>query len=205
MDDRQLDDLLDHAAKHWRVPADPPLDEIWTGVVREAFDRPASRRAPGWATVGIAAAAALVIGAFGGRYSVRPVTTAAANQLATVPMPPATVADPNHRAMSELVGRTAVLLAALPSGNGAAAVDSQVSRESARLLTTTRLLLDSPISSDLRLRNLLQDLELVLAQVARLEPSHHRDEMQFIRTALDEHDIVPRLRTVAADLSPDDL
>jgi hypothetical protein len=67
------------------------------------------------------------------------------------------------------------------------------------------LLLDSPIGSDLRLRNLLQDLELVLAQVARLEPTHHRDEMQFIRTALDEHDIVPRIRSAAADLSLDDL
>ena len=50
----------------------------------------------------------------------------------------------------------------------------------------------------------LQDLELVLAQVARLEPRHHHDEMQFIQTALDEHDIVPRVRSAAADLSLQD-
>jgi hypothetical protein len=72
------------------------------------------------------------------------------------------------------------------------------------LLTITRLLLDSPAGSDVRLHNLLQDLELVLAQVARLEPRHHRDEMQFIQTALDEHDIVPRVRSAAADLSLQD-
>ena len=76
--------------------------------------------------------------------------------------------------------------------------------EGARLLTITRLLLDSPVGSDVRLHNLLQDLELVLAQVARLEPRHHRDEMQFIQTALDEHDIVPRVRSAAADLSLQD-
>lgn len=206
MDDKQLDRLLDDAARRWRVPIDPPLDAIWSGVASEAFQRP-SRSVPGWGAVGIAAAAALVIGALGGRYSARqvplPATTTAA-RVASLPMSPASATDPNQRAMSELLGRTALLLAALPGDNAAPDVDPGITAEGARLLTITRLLLDSPAGSDVRLHNLLQDLELVLAQVARLEPRHHRDEMQFIQTALDEHDIVPRVRSAAADLSLQD-
>ena len=80
-------------------------------------------------------------------------------------------------------------------------MDTRITHEGARLLTTTRLLLDSSVGGDPRLRNLLQDLELVLAQVSRLEPHHRQDEMQFIETALDANDLVPRLRSAAADLS----
>lgn len=206
MDEKQLDRLLTDAARRWRVPIDPPLDAIWSSVASQAFQRPA-RSAPGWGAVGIAAAAALIVGVLGGRYSARQVprpAIAAAARTAPLPVSPAVTDDPNQRAMSELLGRTAVLLAALPGDNGARDVDPGVTVEGARLLTITRLLLDSPAGSDVRLHNLLQDLELVLAQVARLEPRHHRDEMQFIQTALDEHDIVPRVRSAAADLSLQD-
>ncbi|HEY8061271.1 MAG TPA: hypothetical protein VID74_00665 [Gemmatimonadales bacterium] len=206
MDDKQLDRLLDDAARRWRMPVDPPLDAIWSAVASEAFQG-RSRSSPGWGAVGIAAAVALIVGVLGGRFSARqaplPVTTTAA-RLAPLPVSPASAAGPNQRAMSELLGRTAVLLEALPADNAAADVDPGVTVEGARLLTITRLLLDSPAGSDVRLHNLLQDLELVLAQVARLEPGHHRDEMQFIQTALDEHDIVPRVRSAAADLSLQD-
>jgi hypothetical protein len=206
MDDKQLDELLANAAKRWRVPVDPPLDGIWTAVGVEAF-RPRAGRSPGWWTVGIAAAAALIVGVLGDRYATRPAAAPprpVASRTDTTPVFPVSATDPNQRAMSELLGRTAVLLAALPADNGAPAVDPEITREGARLLTTTRLLLDSPVGSDARLHNLLQDLELVLAQIARLEQRHHRDEMQFIQTALDVHDIVPRLRSAAAELSPQD-
>jgi hypothetical protein len=66
------------------------------------------------------------------------------------------------------------------------------------------LLLDSPVASDPRLRNLLLDLELVLAQVARIEPQRRTDDMVLIQAALDDRDIVPRLRSAVADLSLDD-
>lgn len=206
MDDKQLDRLLNDAAERWRVPVDPPLDAIWTTVASEVF-QPRIRRSPGWGTVGIAAAAALIVGMLGGRFSARPGALPAGTTSARVapfPASSALMTDPNQRAMSELLGRTAVLLAALPRDNGARDLDPGITTEGARLLTTTRLLLDSPAGSDARLHNLLQDLELVLAQVVRLEPRHHRDEMHFIQTALDEHDIVPRLRSAVADLSLQD-
>jgi hypothetical protein len=206
MDDKQLDRLLDDAAQRWRMPVDPPLDAIWAAVASQAFQR-RSRSSPGWGAVGIAAAVALIAGVLGGRYSARPAplpVAATAARLAPLPASQASTTDPDQLAMSELLGRTAVLLAALPSDNAAREVDPGITIEGARLLTITRLLLDSPAGSDVRLHNLLQDLELVLAQVARLEPRHSSDEMHFIQTALDEHDIVPRLRSAAADLSLQD-
>lgn len=201
MNDKELDNLLDDASKHWRVPVNAPLDEIWTSVAAEAFAAPARRRAPGWTTVGIAAAAALVVGVLGGRYSAQ--RTASPADGAGVAASQAMTNDPNERAMAELLGRTTLLLAALPSDS--AGPDFEIGREGTRLLTTTRLLLDSPVASDARIHNLLQDLELVLAQVARFDPRHRRDEIHFIQTAIDQHDIVPRMRSAAADLSLDDL
>ena len=60
MNEDELDKVLTDAAKHWRVPVDPPLDAIWQSVAADAFGKPSRRSSPGWSVVGIAAAAALV-------------------------------------------------------------------------------------------------------------------------------------------------
>ena len=206
MDDTRLDQLLDDAMRTYRVAPDAPVDEIWAGIMAEGFAPPVQRAVPGWRMVGIAAAAMLVIGVAAGRLSVGrgPTVVAAAPSAAAVPATLASAGDPNHQAASELLGRTAVLLAALPSGAGKTAVDAGMTREAARLLTTTRLLLDSSLNRDQELRDLLQDLELVLVQVARLQPTRHNEELRFIRSAMDEHDIVPRVRAAVTDLSLSD-
>ncbi|HEY4320672.1 MAG TPA: hypothetical protein VGM77_05770 [Gemmatimonadales bacterium] len=207
MDEQELDQLLERAGREWRVPVDPPLGQIWQGVAREQLER-TPRWTPGWWTVAAAAVAALVIGVAGGRYSssaaklaVVPVT---AHAVSPATQPTTMMGEVDQRSMGELLGRTAVLLAALPTDSTPTSFDPALTREGARLLTTTRLLLDSPAGANPRLRNLLQDLELVLVQVARLEPHDRRVEIQFIQTALDEHDLVPRLRSAAADFSPDE-
>jgi hypothetical protein len=69
------------------------------------------------------------------------------------------------------------------------------------LLTRTRLLLDSPAANDPTMRNLLEDLELVLAQVVHLENNQSRTELDLINRALEQRDVIPRLRTAAADIS----
>src|SRR5437868_4037942 len=70
-----------------------------------------------------------------------------------------------------------------------------------------RLLLDSPAALDPELKGLLDDLELVLAQIARLpaRPRGGRDasrsELELITRSLEQHDVVPRLRSAAAGLA----
>jgi hypothetical protein len=72
------------------------------------------------------------------------------------------------------------------------------------LLLTTRLLLDSPASADPRFRTLLEDLELVLAQVVRLQSAESSEELEIIRQALEQRDVLPRLRSAVANISADD-
>ena len=64
------------------------------------------------------------------------------------------------------------------------------------VLSSTRLLLDSPAGDDAQLKALLNDIELVLVQVIRLsgEPPDST-ERALIDGALRDHDLLPRIRT----------
>lgn len=201
MDDRQLDDLLDRAARSWRTPPEAPVDRIWDGVVAEAF-APAPRRRHGWLPMTAAVAASLLIGVMVGRRSVPPATVAMGDPVGVVApaTPTVQVDDPYHRTTEALLGETALLLAALPESDARTATPETVAAQGAELLRTTRLLLDSPVGSDPRMRTLLEDLELVLAQVARLRV-RQPDELTLIHDALDQREIVPRIRSAVADLS----
>jgi hypothetical protein len=64
-----------------------------------------------------------------------------------------------------------------------------------RLLTTNRLLLDSPASVDRRTRLLLEDLEVVLAGIAQLSPHSPAQDLELIREGIERGDVMPRLRT----------
>ncbi|HEU4700794.1 MAG TPA: hypothetical protein VFS40_16545 [Gemmatimonadales bacterium] len=68
-----------------------------------------------------------------------------------------------------------------------------------QLLATNRLLLDSPAGADRRTRHLLEDLELVLAQIAQLngdtQAADRSTEARMITEDLDQSDMLPRIRT----------
>lgn len=227
MTDEQLKTLMEEAAQAYRVPADPPLDRMWARVEREHFDapKPASRpwapgvwRARRWLAPAVGIAATLAIGFGLGRFTAQDtlplVTDAGQRQVAdaantgaegTLRAPndaDSHVSDPLQRTTSAYLDDAELLLASLP--RDAKGVDAAFVRDAHRLLTTTRVLLDSPVGADPRLRDMLEDLELILAQVARLQAAPRPDELTFIAEAMDERDMVPRLRTVAAALSYSD-
>ena len=62
-----------------------------------------------------------------------------------------------------------------------------------QLLATNRLLLDSPVA-DARLRPLLLDLELVLAEITQLGSTTRPDDIKLITDGLDDGDVMMRLR-----------
>jgi hypothetical protein len=87
-------------------------------------------------------------------------------------------AEPYRQATTEYLGQTVALLASLPAAARDGQPDARFVTQAGELLSTTRLLLDSPAAaSDPRLKNLLEDLELVLAQLSRL-PAEHGDRAQ---------------------------
>ncbi len=205
MQDDQHDKWIEESAKRLYRSADhPPLDEMWSGIeARLDAERPrrlhwiASRSF--WAGVA-AAAACLVIGFSLGRSSAVP--NGLQPQVATTTAPDS--AAPYDQTTTALLGETVALLHALPASDAGTQTNQRFSAQATELLLTTRLLLDSPAASDTRIRELLQDLELVLAQVARLHNGKSQTDLELITEALAERDIVPRIRRAAAQMATSD-
>ena len=197
MNDEQLDQLLEAARPGFRVPPEPNLDLIWERVSAARHPVPLRRPTPWLKWAGVAAGLVLA-------FSLGRLTTN--QEPATVTATPtATVANgeqPVAAAATELLGETVVLLSALHEGQATELPDRAFAQQAGLLLGTTRLLIDSRVAErDPALKSLLQDLELVLAQLARLRTGEAHGELQLINDALQEQDIVPRIRSVAAGLS----
>jgi len=211
MNDERFEHLMRDAKDTYRKPPVPDFDAMWEGVEREAFadrglttDR-ASLISSRTSRI-IAIAATLVVGIALGRASMSFGTKAApaSAPVATVASVSSNAAQslPYEEETSKYLGQTAALLIALPSEVKAGRADEQFIGRAGELLSRTRLLLDSPAASDPQMHDLLEDLELVLAQVVRLQnDSTSHTELDLIRRALEQRDVIPRLRTAVADIS----
>lgn len=213
-----LDDLLQDAARTYNAPPDEhdtPLDVMWSDIDDQVFGK-GRRSAHHMYWLGMAAT--LVIGVGIGRFGFgghrlptgsaanRPVSLAVASVdtprvhssgSSTLPLDPVT---------ARYLGQATALLIALPSEASSQRPDRPFIRRANDLLLTTRLLLDSQAAQDPSFRNLLEDLELVLVQVVQLDEdrAHTRQtELDLIQQALDQHDVIPRLRTAASEHAAD--
>jgi hypothetical protein len=214
MDDR-FDDLLRDSAREYNDPPETPREEIWQRIVAERAEstkadeaesdlsaHPIGRvrhirrltvRPLAWAA-GIAALLALGIGL--GRLTVdRPqtvTTQAPAPAAAAAPRVSVTayrLATTEHLSQSEAF---LTLFRASVRGRGDERLASATARQ---LLATNRLLLDSPAATDARTRLLLQDLELVLAEIAQLSAQPRSRDLQLITEGMEQGGVLSRLRT----------
>lgn len=215
MKEEQFEALMRDAAQTFRKPPQPDLDGMWAEIEREtwgASTQPARIAARGFSTraSGWLAAATLVIGIGLGRGSLllnhnsTPASQAPVANVANVEAPvrnDTSFDAPYSVETSQYLGQTAALLIALPAEARAGRPDDKFVGKAAELLTRTRLLLDSPAANDTQMRGLLEDLELVLAQVVRLQDAQDKTELDLINRALEQRDVIPRLRTAAADIS----
>jgi hypothetical protein len=204
MEDKQLDELLDDARHHYRVLPEPAVEAIWQRIDAEAFRAPGGIRHRGtdWRLALRVAAASLVIGVLAGRWTsgvgLGAAFTSEPGETATAM---SSVSRPYQRTTETLLGQSAVLLAALSSDATSNSFSREMSDQAAQLLGTTRLLLDSPAGTEPGMRALLLDLELTLAQVARLQPARGDTELNLINDSVAERDIVPRIRSAVVDLA----
>ena len=102
---------------------------------------------------------------------------------------------------SQYLGQTAALLISLPSETKSGRTDQQFANRATDLLARSRLLIDSPAGNEPSMSYLLEDLELVLVQVVRLRSNASRTDLDIINRALEQRDVIPRLRTAVADIS----
>jgi hypothetical protein len=196
-DDRELHQLLVEMRRSYNVPTEPPLDEMWDRIERERWggQRGAGRRSAIW---WIGMAAALMVGVGVGRLTgPSPRVAASAESVASAVRGPQP-ADSYDRTTAHYLGQTAALLVTLPAEARAGGTDRRFVARATELLTTTRLLLDSPAATDPKVRALLEDVELVLAQVAHLGSGGGRVELELIAQALEQRDLLPRLTSAAA-------
>lgn len=210
LDDR-FDDLLREAAQEYNSPPQTPREAMWSRIVAARAEIEKAEKAakaerrfhPLALAAGIAAVLGLGIAL--GRLSSDRNGAAPAVMPAPIAIQPAPgtsntayqVATTEHLSQSEAF-LTLFRASLRPGGN------QQLASATARqLLATNRLLLDSPAATDVRTRALLQDLELVLAEIAQLSPQPRSRDLELISEGLEQGGVLSRLRTaVPAGASP---
>jgi len=212
---------MDEVMASYRVPPEPPLDEMWARIERVHFRKRGwhtSRRLHAWLVPAMSMAAGLLVGVGLGRYvmptrvwstgvgdtaATQGLGTRASNVDSRTQTGAATLAGGSYAGTygavtTEYFGDAAALLRTLPTDANDRVTDGRFVNEAGELLATTRLLLDSPAASDPELRALLDDLELVLAQIARLRTTRGDIELDLIASTLEQRDVIPRLDSAAA-------
>lgn len=102
-------------------------------------------------------------------------------------------------AMQHLV-TTEALLVSLRSDVREGRKDTTIAVWAGQLLGTTRMLIDSPAGRDPQLKQLLDDLELVLAQISRLPGARgEAADLGIIDDAVRHRQIMTRLRALSPD------
>ena len=105
--------------------------------------------------------------------------------------------SPHQFALQQHLARSEALLVAFRTGVRDGQLDSDLSRWARDLLSSTRLLLDSPAAGDPRRRRMLEDLELVLVQIVQLAPDAPAEDRDDVGRAIEQGDVLTRLRTTA--------
>ncbi|MGE0439771.1 MAG: hypothetical protein AB7L66_10525 [Gemmatimonadales bacterium] len=200
-EDDRLDERTEAMARDYHAPPPTPREEIWarieaarrTGRPSPApvIDIASRRRMPRWVPTVVAIAATLVLGVAIGRLTLP--GTDAAPPVETVA---ATAVAPSQRAITvtryaaiEHLSRVSTLLTDYQTGSEGA----ELPDHARSLLSRTRLLLDAP-ALEPEIRTLLEDLEVLLVQVAQLPPNGQGIERSLIDDNLAERAIRSRLR-----------
>jgi hypothetical protein len=193
-DDRDpLDDRIRELAQSRHVPPPTPREEMWQAISARRR-RPVVRvLRPRWVPWAAAAAAVLAVGIGIGRISApRPAAPAATadSTIGAHRVNPTAyrLAAEEHLAQSEAF---LTLFRASLERPGDHRLASATARE---LLAGNRLLLDSPAARDGDTRRLLEDLELVLAEIAQLSPGSPTQDLDLIRDGIERGDVLSRLR-----------
>ena len=108
-------------------------------------------------------------------------------------------------AMVEHLAGTEAMLTSFRAAAKRGEVDAQITTWARNLLTTTRLLQASAAQEDPTMKRLLDDLELVLVQIAQYTSAgpHHAEELELIEHSIERRGVIGKLHTnTPARLAP---
>jgi len=212
MQQESFDRWVQEAAQSYREPPDTDVDSLWDELNQRRAHAPPVRRITElrprrwYAQPWLRAAAILVVGVGIGRLSVSSPTPSASQATAPVAEAPALLIEGtlDVPGAERYLGQTVALLASLNADARATWGDTLMTARASRLLSTTRFLLDSPTASDPNVRALLEDLELVLVQIVQIPASKSASDVELIHQAMQQRDVMPRLRSAVANLNSAD-
>ncbi len=192
--DDALDDLIAQLAREHNSPPPTPRDAIWTRIeASRAGDRERRRWTSPWIWLPAAALFLLALGIGIGRDTLRQdaerVLVEQGRQhnqekaellyrLAAVPV----------------LSRSEMLLTEYRSTQAGSERQAELGGWAGELLLETRLLLDSPAAADAEFKNLLEDLELFLAQIEHSAATGDVVDHKLIKDGLQERTLLSRLR-----------
>ncbi len=212
MNDDRFDDQLRQLAEDFHQPPETPTAEMWTRITaarsRSVSPTPGNQPRDPDASNGVlplrppfvpslrrylgpsaAIAALLLLGIGIGRWTRSdPKSNPVAARLTT---PSGTPTAALRVALAEHLTQSEVLLTRLRTEP----LGVQFQTAARDLLSTTRMLLDAKSAMDPKERTLLEDLELVLTQIALLQPADGNVDLPFIADGLTQHNLMSRLRT----------
>ena len=196
--DEPLEPSLLAAAREYHRPPEPPREAIWRAIQAERRAERAMRPAPRqWVVWAAAAAALIALGVGIGRvtWTGRSSGNAAVANWGPVVATPRVNETAYRLATFEHLGQSEAFLTLFRTSVRTGGQERLASVTARQLLATNRLLLDSPAGGDRRTRLLLQDLELVLAEIAQLAADPRAEDRELIRQGLDRGGVLSRLRT----------
>ena len=196
--DEPLEPSLLAAAREYHRPPEPPREAIWRAIQAERRAERAIRPGPRrWVPWAAAAAALLAVGVGIGRLSQsRPAERTAAVAYWGPSGAAPRVNEAAYRLTTiEHLGQSEAFLTLFRTSLRTGGQERLASATARQLLATNRLLLDSPAATDRKTRVLLEDLELVLAEIAQLAADAQPDDRALIREGLDRGGMLSRLRT----------
>jgi hypothetical protein len=196
-DDGKFDEFLRVTAKDYRTPVTPPADAIWAAIEPEVAKAIApkqrtfaARRMTAW--IGLGIAATLMLGVAVGRWTAQ---NAATPEKAVAVAPATTDSNANARAITmEHLADAEVFLTAVRAELKSGQTDAERTERSRELLVRTRVLLGASPNRSPEVERLLQDLELLLAEIAATTPSQSPLDRTLLDESMRDGNIIPRIR-----------
>ena len=201
-EDPKFEAWLRKAAESYHAPRLTPREELWKRIEAARRDKPVIALRP-WMRWVVAAAAMLALGIGIGRWTMNQTAVRNGTAVATTDTAQPQASQPSQPdvayqvAATQYLSRTEAFLTSFRADRGAnhEANRARLASQARDLLTTTRLMLDSPAGDDQRMRALLEDLELVLVQISQLDAAHTGHDADLINQGMNQTNVLPKLRS----------
>jgi len=199
-EDPKFEQWLEDAARTtYHAPRTTPREEMWARIEAARRNKHVVELRP-WMRWAVAAAAVMILGIGIGRWTAKPAGDSTGTSVAMKDAAQPSAAAPSdvvyQIAATQYLSRTEAFLTSFRADQGGnRGANLRFARQARDLLTTTRLMLDSPAASDPRLSSLLEDLELVLVQISQLDAGQDGGDADFITQGMNQSNVMPKLRS----------